>query len=57
MIYPKEDPQEGVLDAPTRNNDRRDRIVEKLSTSLKNQADVYKTEDVPEHLHWKVRIA
>ena len=54
MIYPTEDPQQGVLEAPTRNNDRRDRIARQLSISLKNQADVYKKEDVPEHLHWKV---
>ena len=54
MIYPNEDPQLGVLDAPTRNNDRRDQIVRKLKIQLRNQADVYKTEDIPNHLHWKV---
>ena len=54
MIYPREDPQQGVLEPPTANNDRRNRIVRQLGISLKNQADVYKKEDVPEHLHWKV---
>ena len=56
MIYPKEDPEVGVLASPTRNNDREDRIVRKLkASSLQNQAGVYKSKDIPEHLHWKVR--
>ena len=54
MIHPKDDPLGGVLDAPTLNNDRHIRIVKKLSRELTGQADVYRTEDIPDHLHWKV---
>ena len=54
MIHPKDDPQESVLDAPTSNNDRHNRIVKKLSRLLQGRADVYKKEDIPDHLHWKV---
>ena len=55
MIHPKDDPQDTVLDAPTSNNDRHNRIVKKLSRELEGRADVYKKEDIPDHLHWKVR--
>ena len=54
MIYPKEDPEIGVLADPTRNNDRRAQIVRTLKRALKQEADVYKSEDIPDHLHWKV---
>merc|ERR1719511_80999 len=53
MIHPKDDPQDTVLDAPTTNNDRHNRIVKKLSRELEGRADVYKKEDIPDHLHWK----
>ena len=54
MIHPKDDPTESVLDAPTKNNDRHMRIVRKLKQALQGQADVYRKDEIPEHLHWKV---
>ena len=55
MIFPKEDANVGVLANPTKNRDRRQIIVKALKARLKNQADIYKDEDIPEDLHWKVR--
>jgi hypothetical protein len=54
MIHPKDDPTESVLDAPTKNNDRHMRIVRGLKQVLRGQADVYRKNEIPEHLHWKV---
>ena len=54
MIHPHEDPQDTVLDSPTSYNDRLNRIVKKLSKELEGRAYVYKTEDIPDHLHFKV---
>ena len=59
MIYPKEDPQMGVLDSPASNIDRRNRVVREINKALKelhmeNQAYVYKKEDIPDTLHWRV---
>ena len=54
MIHPKDDPLDSALDAPTSNNDRHNRIVKKLSREFEGRADVYRKEDIPEHLHWKV---
>ena len=54
MIHPKDDPLDSALDAPTSNNDRHNRIVKKLSREFEGRADVYRKEDIPDHLHWKV---
>lgn len=54
MIHPKDDPIESLTDAPTSNNDRHVRIVKKLGEALMGQADVYRREEIPKYLHWKV---